>query len=97
MRGHSPFTNYGEDARLGPVEAYEYQWFAFDNATGATGPMGAAARPRPHLAAAGCRPSFLRVRIRTLAPGLDGWKKAWTCSSKPAASSRSSVSIATAD
>jgi hypothetical protein len=70
------FTNYGEDARLGSVEAYEHQWFAFDNVTGATEPIGTVARAQGRtLPLPDARPPFLMVRIRTLAPGADRWKK----------------------
>ena len=70
------FTNHGEDARLGRVDGYEYQWFALDNATGATGPLGPATRAGARsIPLPADRPEYLRVRIRTLAPGLDAWKK----------------------
>jgi hypothetical protein len=71
------FVNSGEDARLGTVEAYEYQWFRFDNDRGTTEALGPSARateraiPLPASEAA-----FLMVRVRTLAVGLEAWKKA---------------------
>jgi hypothetical protein len=71
------FTNHGEEARLAAVEAYEYQWFALDNATGRTEPVGAVARVKDRavpLPAPG--PAYLMVRIRTVAPGAGAWRKA---------------------
>ena len=62
--------------RLGSVAAYEYQWFAFDNVTGATEPIGTVAHAQGRtLPLPDARPPFLMVRIRTLARGHDGWKK----------------------
>ena len=43
------FTNYGEDRRLATVEAYEYEWFRYDNQTrqaSRSGPSGAPRRGR---------------------------------------------------
>jgi hypothetical protein len=70
------FTNHGEDARLGTVEAYEYQWFSFDNLSGRSAPVGPVAQARGRrLPLPDARPEFLMLRIRTLAPGLPGWRK----------------------
>jgi hypothetical protein len=70
------FTNHGEDARLGRVEAYEYQWFALDNGTGGTEPLGPVARTRDRaVPLPAAPPEYLMVRIRTLAPAA-AWKKA---------------------
>ena len=70
------FTNYGEDAGLGRVEAYEYQWFRFDNRTQATEPLSrperAAGRALPLPAD---RPEYLMVRIRSLGAGAGN--QAW--------------------
>lgn len=70
------FTNYGEERRLATVEAYEYQWFSFDNRSGATEPLGA-----PALAVTRALPlppeatEYVMVRIRTLAPGRPAWNQ----------------------
>jgi len=70
------FSNYGEDAGLGRAEAYEYEWFAFDNDSGKTAALGQASRTSTRsLPLPGERPAYLMVRIRTRAPGLDAWGK----------------------
>ena len=70
------FTNHGEDAGLGKVEAYEYEWFAFDNTAGRPASLGALARaPGRSLPLPSARPEYLMVRIRTRAPGLPDWGK----------------------
>jgi hypothetical protein len=71
------FTNFGEAARLGPVEAYELEWFAFDNASGATTSLGAPQRSSsPSAPLPGSRPEFLMLRVRTQAAGFPAWRKA---------------------
>jgi len=75
--GALAFTNYGEDAGLAAVEAYEYQWFTFDNATGRREPLGEAARVKERrVPLPAARPEYLMVRIRTVAPDALGWGKA---------------------
>jgi hypothetical protein len=75
--GALAFTNYGEDAGLAGVEAYEYQWFTFDNATGRREPLGDPARVRERsIPLPQARPQYLMVRIRTMAPGAAAWRKA---------------------
>lgn len=70
------FTNYGEDAGLGKVEAYEYEWFAFDNKASRPVSLGALARaPGRSLPLPAARPAYLMLRIRTRAPGFPGWGK----------------------
>jgi hypothetical protein len=71
------FRNYGEARRLATVEAYEYQWFRFDNATGKTEPIGGVERTgTPSLPLPAERPEYLMVRVRTIAAGQPAWKKA---------------------
>ena len=71
------FTNYGEDRRLATVEAYEYEWFRFDNQTRQTEPIGAVRRATARsLPLPPERPEYLMVRVRTLAAGQPAWKKA---------------------
>jgi hypothetical protein len=74
--GALAFTNYGEDARVGQVEAYEYQWFALDNDTGRVAPLAPVARVRDRaIPLPAVRPEYLMVRIRTRA-GVPAWTKA---------------------
>jgi hypothetical protein len=70
------FVNYGEDAGLGVVEAYEGQWFAFDNASGATVALGSPTRTRTRAVPvpAGQHP-YLMARIRSSAPGVENWMR----------------------
>jgi hypothetical protein len=70
------FVNSGEDARLGQVEAYEVQWFRFDNPTGRTEPLGPPARVTERaLPVPAERPDYLMARMRSVAPGLEAWGK----------------------
>lgn len=70
------FVNYGEEARLAAVDGYEYQWFAFDNRSGQTQPIGAISQatdrilPLPEV-----RPEYLMVRVRTLSGAEEAWRK----------------------
>jgi len=71
------FTNYGEDAGLGSVGAYEYEWLRFDNASGATESLGPPARALGRaIPLPAARPEYLMVRIRSIASGAEAWKKA---------------------
>jgi hypothetical protein len=60
------FANLWEKAGLGAADAYEYQWFAFENQTGALRPLhevrSTAARRVPVPSS---REEFLMVRLRT--------------------------------
>ncbi|HVR69827.1 MAG TPA: hypothetical protein VMT87_03195 [Vicinamibacteria bacterium] len=74
--GRLCFRNLGEEAGLGPAGGYEYQWFAFDNATHALRPLGAAATTTAReLAVPAAEGDFRMVRIRTRADE-PGWAKA---------------------
>jgi hypothetical protein len=70
------FRNLGAEAGLATASGYEYQWFAFDNATHALRPLGevaqttATALPLPSAEA-----EYLMARIRTQAPE-PRWAKA---------------------
>ncbi len=70
------FRNLGAEAGLATASGYEYQWFAFDNATHALRPLGevaqttATALPLPPAEA-----EYLMARIRTRAPEPH-WAKA---------------------
>jgi hypothetical protein len=70
------FRHLGEEAGLGRATAYEYHWFAFDNATGARRALGearSASRPEVELPAA--EGDYKVVRIR-MAGGLPAWGRA---------------------
>lgn len=70
------FANYGEDAGLATLDSYEYQWFAFDNATGETRALGTAQRTSGRsLPLPEARPEYLMARIRSFAPGAPAWQK----------------------
>ena len=70
------FTNYGEEAGLGAVEAYEYEWFSFDNLSGRTESLAPVARvERRRLPLPAARPEYLMVRIRTLSAGDETWRR----------------------
>jgi hypothetical protein len=63
------FRNLGEEKGLAHAEAYEHQWFAFDNASGALRPLGELARvAEPALAIPDTADEYRMVRIRTRAP-----------------------------
>jgi len=75
--GTVAFTNHGEDARLGQVEAYEVQWFRFENGTGRSEPLGPPTRTRDRaVPLPSAPPPHLMLRIRTHARGAEAWKKA---------------------
>ena len=72
------FTNHGEEAGLGRVDAYEHQWFRFDNDTGEVEALAAPARTTARtLIVPSERRAFLMVRIRSLGAGAgnDAWGK----------------------
>jgi hypothetical protein len=70
------FRNLGEEARLAAATAYEYQWFAFDNATHVLRPLGEAAQvTAPGLPLPATGAEYRMVRIRTRAPEAH-WAKA---------------------
>ena len=71
------FTNYGEERELAAVEAYEYQWFRFDNQTRKSEPIGGVLRATSRaLPLPTERPEYLMARVRTIAAGQPAWKKA---------------------
>ncbi len=70
------FTNFGEAARLGPVEAYEFEWFALDNASGQLTSLAPAQRTAERsIGLPAARPGYLMLRLRSNAAGLPAWKK----------------------
>lgn len=78
--GRLRFENAGERAGLATVEAYEYEWFRFDNDTGETatimrGETGEAVVGLPSAAIVDGA-EYLMLRIRTRAPQLPNWLRA---------------------
>jgi hypothetical protein len=74
--GRLRFRNLGEERGLAAVEAYESQWFAFDNRTGALRPLGESSRGPERaipLPAGTDEYHMLRLRTRSQEPG---WGKA---------------------
>ncbi|MBI4481299.1 MAG: hypothetical protein HY652_00275 [Acidobacteria bacterium] len=70
------FAPLGVVAGISPVDAYEYQWFRFDNEQLSTEPLGKAASasvPSLPLPKDGAR--YLMVQIRTLRPDQPSWRK----------------------
>jgi hypothetical protein len=71
------FVNLGEAAGLGKAEAYEVQWFAFDNRSGRETPLGgtgeSARRSLPLPRHEGAE--YLLARIRTRSAAVAGWSR----------------------
>ena len=66
--GRLRFRNLGEERGLGAVEAYESQWFAFDNGTGALRALGEPLRgPERAVALPAGADEYHMVRLRTRA------------------------------
>jgi hypothetical protein len=71
------FENLGEQAGLAGVEAYEFEWFTFDNDSGDLTSLGGGLSSRPAIPVPDSDPvEFLMVRIRTRSPEEAGWLKA---------------------
>lgn len=71
------FENLGERAGLAKAEAYEVQWFALDNASGRTTPLGAPARANePRVSRLAGASEYTMVRIRTIASAVPAWRQA---------------------
>jgi hypothetical protein len=69
------FRNLGEEARLGRVDGYDHQWFAFDNMTHELRPLAETARvTRTELAVPATDDEYRMVRIRTRSTE-PGWAK----------------------
>lgn len=77
QEGALRFENLGERMRVAYAQAYEYEWFTFDNASGrrtSLGPAGLASTRALPLPASDA--PFLMVRIRTRSPGEARWYRA---------------------
>jgi hypothetical protein len=71
------FENLGAERGLGEVAGYEYEWFSFDNDTGALSPLGASGRaPEARIPVPEGDAPYLMVRIRTDSPAEPSWRKA---------------------
>ena len=74
------FENLGEHAGLASVDAYEYEWFAFDNHTRELTSVGSGATGEATMrlpeAASRAPDTFWMVRIRTRAAGVANWYRA---------------------
>lgn len=69
------FRNLGEEAGVATADAYEYEWFGFDNHTEASTPLdvrGSTRTPRLRLPSAD---AWLHVRLRTRSAGAPLWSK----------------------
>ncbi len=71
------FRNLGAERGLGERPTYEYQWFSFDNSTGAIAPLGLPGRAwETSIPIPTGDSSDLMVRIRTDSATDPSWKKA---------------------
>jgi hypothetical protein len=69
------FRNLGVDRGLGTVEGYDRQWFAFDNATATSTPLGAPGSASGTVIALPDDPApYLRVRLAARS-SMPGWRK----------------------
>ena len=79
LKGELTFRNAAVDAGVAtPPDRYRASWAIFDNATGATQPIGAeVTSPRPVVAAPAPLPSapgtFVRVQVSAPPPARDEW------------------------
>jgi hypothetical protein len=70
------FKNLGQDAGLASSATYQYQWFQFDNEKMASLSLGPEATSiNPQIPAPSSNADYLMVRIRTIHPDQENWKK----------------------
>jgi hypothetical protein len=75
--GRLLFHNLGEERGLSRVDGYEYQWYSFDNETGAERPLGRNGRvAAPGIPLPSSVAPYLLVRIRTITDSVRQWEKA---------------------
>ncbi|HSF19070.1 MAG TPA: hypothetical protein VLK65_26325 [Vicinamibacteria bacterium] len=68
------FTNLGEESGLAAVEGYEYEWFVFDNESGARDPVGSKGETRSaRIAIPESAADYLMARIHTRSAGQPLW------------------------
>ena len=74
------FRNLGEESNLADVQAYEYEWFVFDNETANLTPLGLKGKSgqfaEPSLGIPESSAEYLMVRIRTRSENEPNWGKA---------------------
>ncbi len=71
------FRNLGRERGLAEVSGYDYEWFSFENETGALTPLGARGRTASEgIPLPGSDSTLLMVRIRTLSETEPSWQKA---------------------
>ena len=70
------FRNLGLEANISRTESYQYQWFRFDNLRLNQEPLGEVQTTRRRqLPIPQEEAEFLMVRIQTLSPRHQAWKK----------------------
>ncbi|HWP49574.1 MAG TPA: hypothetical protein VNM22_20615 [Candidatus Limnocylindrales bacterium] len=70
------FKNLGVEARISTANSYEYQWFRFNNQDGSTEPLTEIqSSASPSIPVPQDASPYLMVRIRTLSPNQENWKK----------------------
>ncbi len=74
------FRNLGEESNLADIQAYEYEWFVFDNETANLTPLGLKGKSgqfaEPSLGIPESSAEYLMVRIRTRSENEPNWGKA---------------------
>jgi hypothetical protein len=77
VRDSLTFRNLGAERGLGGATNYEYEWFSFDNRTGAIAPLGLPGKAsETSIPIPAGDSSDLMVRIRTDSATEPSWKKA---------------------
>jgi hypothetical protein len=69
------FRHLGVERGLGDVQAYEYEWFAFDNDTGESTPLGLRGRvTTPRIPLPDSDSPYLEVRVHVISQTESGWR-----------------------
>jgi hypothetical protein len=70
------FKNLGEEAGIGTVQNYEYEWYRFNNRTNQLTPIGSTANTMSaSIAIPRDESDFLMVRIKTISEQQSNWAK----------------------